>query len=160
MAVIVSYAYDTFVSDPPVMLLEEGDDSNADYDSDQSEDVHLEKRIQRGLNYYARFHPPGQTGLIVIPRQIRDAAVMIGMKPLLGFGVFGDEWAASNDDDRQEEVENAEDQYYPEEEIESEEERVDGGDEAPGPVEQPIPDPDVDDESVLSLLSDSFSLDG
>ena len=160
MAVIVSYAYDTFVSDPPVMLLEEGDDSNADYDSDQSEDVHLEKRIQRGLNYYARFHPPGQTGLIVIPRQIRDAAVMIGMKPLLGFGVFGDEWAASNDDDRQEEVENAEDQYYPEEEIESEDERVDGGDEAPGPVEQPIPDPDVDDESVLSLLSDSFSLDG
>jgi hypothetical protein len=85
---------------------------------------------------------------------------MIGMKPLLGFGVFGDEWAASNDDDRQEEVENAEDQYYPEEEIESEDERVDGGDEAPGPVEQPIPDPDVDDESVLSLLSDSFSLDG
>jgi hypothetical protein len=61
MAVIVSYAYDTFVSDPPVMRLEEGDDSNADYDSDQSEDVHLEKRIQRGLNYYARFHPPGQS---------------------------------------------------------------------------------------------------
>jgi hypothetical protein len=169
MAVIVSYAYDTFVSHPPAMQLEEGDDSNADYDSDQSEDIHLEKRISSGLNYYANFHPPGQTGLIVIPRQIRDAAVMIGMKPLLGFGVFGDEWAASSDDGRQEEVENAEDQYYPAEEIEREDDaRVGEGAivPAPGPgeqpliaLEQPLPDPDVDDESVLSLLSDSFSLD-
>jgi len=159
MAVIVSYAYDTSESDPPVMQFEDGDDSNADYDSDQSEDIHLEKRIQRGLNYYANFHPPGQTELVVIPRQIRDAAMMIGMKPLLGFGAFGDEWAASSDDGRHEEVEIAQDQYYPEEEIESEDERVEGGDEAPGPGEQPLPDPDVDDESVLSLLSDSFSLD-
>jgi hypothetical protein len=95
------------------------------------------------------------------------------MKPLLGFGVFGTEWAASNDDERQEEVENAEDQYYPAEEIEGEDERDGGGEEAivpapgpgeqplpaPGPGEQPLPDPELDDESVLSLLSDSFSLD-
>jgi hypothetical protein len=62
---------------------------------------------------------------------------MIGMKPLLGFGVFGAEWASSNDDETDEssnddetdeEVENAENQYYPAEEIESEDGRV-GGDE-------------------------------
>ena len=71
---------------------------------------------------------------------------MIGMKPLLGFGVFGAEWASINDDERDklsnddetdessnddetdEEVENAENQYYPAEEIESEDGRV-GGDE-------------------------------
>jgi hypothetical protein len=187
MAVIVSYAYDTFVSDPPAMQLEEshesnddsesdsdsdsefdsdsdsdsdqseeihldvrgntgglnyytfedGDDTNADYDSDQSETIQLDVRGKRSLNYFAEFHPPGQTDLVVIPRQIRDAAVMIGMKPLLGFGVFGAEWASSNDDGREEssnddetdeEVENAENQYYPAEEIESEDGRV-GGDE-------------------------------
>ena len=123
MAVIVSYAYDTFVSNSPF--------------ADQSEDIPLEKRIQRGLNYFANFHPPGQTELVVIPRQIRDAAMMIGMKPLLGFGAFGAEWAASSDDGRDEssnddeideEVKNAENQYYPAEEIESEDGRV-GGDE-------------------------------
>ena len=187
MAVIVSYAYDTFVSDPPAMQLEEshesnddsesdsdsdsefdsdsdsdsdqseeihldvrgntgglnyytfedGDDTNADYDSDQSETIQLDVRGKRSLNYFAEFHPPGQTDLVVIPRQIRDAAVMIGMKPLLGFGVFGAEWASSNDDETDEssnddetdeEVENAENQYYPAEEIESDDGRV-GGDE-------------------------------
>ena len=85
------------------------------------------------------------------------------MKPLLGFGVFGAEWAASSDDGIHEEVEIAEDQYYPADEIEVEDERI-GGDgraivPAPGPGELPVPDPDVDNESVLSLLSDSFSLD-
>jgi hypothetical protein len=186
MAVIVSYAYDTFASDPPVMQFEDGDDSNADYDSDQSETILVDVRGTRRLNYFANFHPPGrQTELVVIPRQIRDAAVMIGMKPLLGFGLFGAEWASINDDGRDEssnddeifpwyeideEVENAENQYYPPEEIESEDGRVGEGEgaivPAPGPGEQPLiageqplPDPDVDDESVLSLLSDSFSLD-
>jgi hypothetical protein len=179
MAVIVSYACDSFEpadNDLPAdTVADEDADSNDDYDSDQCqcEGIHLGRGIQRGLNYYANFHPPGQTELVVIPRQIRDAAVMIGMKPLLGFGVFGTEWAASNDDERQEEVENAEDQYYPAEEIEGEDERDGGGEEAivpapgpgeqplpaPGPGEQPLPDPELDDESVLSLLSDSFSLD-
>ncbi len=166
MAVIVSYACDTFESAdnglPADTVADEDDDSNADY-SDQCDDIHLDKGIQRGLNYYANFHPPGQTELVVIPRQIRDAAVMIGMKPLLGFGVFGAEWAASSDDGKHEEVEIAEDQYYPADEIEVEDERI-GGDgraivPAPGPGELPVPDPDVDNESVLSLLSDSFSLD-
>jgi hypothetical protein len=68
---------------------EDSDDSNPDYDSDQSETIQLDVRGKRGLNYFADFHPPGQTELVVIPRQIRDAAVMIGMKPLLGFGEFG-----------------------------------------------------------------------
>jgi hypothetical protein len=166
MAVIVSYACDTFESAdnglPADTVADEDDDSNADY-SDQCDEFHLDKGIQRGLNYYANFHPPGQTELVVIPRQIRDAAVMIGMKPLLGFGVFGAEWAASVDDGRDEEVEIAEDQYYPAEEIEGEDERVGGGEgaivPAPEPGEQPLPDPELDDESVLSLLSDSFSLD-
>lgn len=164
MAVIVSYAYDTFVSHPPAMQLEESDDSNADYDSDQSKTIQVDVRGKRSLNYFANFHPPGrQTELKVIPRQIRDAAVMIGMKPLLGFGVFGAEWAASNDDERHEEVENTEDQYYPAEEIESEDERVGGNEQAivpaSGPGEQPLLDPEFDDGSILSLLSDSFSLD-
>jgi hypothetical protein len=140
MAVIVSYAYDTFELHPPAMQIEDGDDTNADYDSDQSETIQLDVRGKRSLNYFAEFHPPGQTELVVIPRQIRDAAVMIGMKHLLGFGVFGAEWASSNDDGRDdessnddetdEEVENAEDQYYPAEEIESEDGRVDGDEQA------------------------------
>jgi hypothetical protein len=131
MAVIVSYAYETSRSDSPV--------------ADQSDDIHLGKGIQRGLNYYANFHPPGQTELVVIPRQIRDAAVMIGMKPLLGFGLFGAEWAASNDDERHDEVENAEDQYYPEEEIESEDERDGGGE---GAI---VPAPELENNPSLIL---------
>lgn len=64
---------------------------NSDCDED-------DLRMEAGLSYYANFHPPplGETELVVIPRQIKDV--------VLGFGLFGCQWAANSEDDIHEEA--------------------------------------------------------
>ena len=49
----------------------------------------------RGLNYYAMTVPPYERGPVVtvLPAHVQDAAIRRGMDPLLGLGIFGDEWA-------------------------------------------------------------------
>ena len=108
-------------------------------------------RIGADLSYYANHCPPLQTdrggkiNYIIIPRLIKNAAVRMGMKPLLGCVDFSMIWATSNDEERDKEVEEAMDQYYLEEESEPE----------------PEPEPESDESSAISLLTDeSFDSDG
>jgi hypothetical protein len=41
-------------------------------------------QLEAGLSYYASFCPPGETELVDIPRQNKDAAEIMGMKQYLG----------------------------------------------------------------------------
>ena len=61
-------------------------------------------RMNSGLSHYANCVIDNGE---IIPRLIKDAAVMMGMQPLRGFGSFGAEWAASNRFSKEQEVEDA-----------------------------------------------------
>lgn len=64
-------------------------------------------------NYYTEYCPPrkweddGKIECVIIPRQIKDAAVRVGMRPLVGYAKFGAHWAPRNENSKQEEVKEA-----------------------------------------------------
>lgn len=70
------------------------------------------KMMEGGLNYCANYCPSGGNKFVIIPRHIKDAAELIGMRPILGFGSFGAEWAAEDEEFKNEEIEDAFDQYF------------------------------------------------
>jgi len=117
--------------------------------SDQNDDV-------LSNEYYYNHCPPlqadndGNTNFVIIPRAIKNAAERMGMRPLLGYAEFGDMWAARDEDKKEEEVEEAMDQYYLAEVPPMLRDDYSSDDEAEVP-EQLLPEPESDD-SIISLL--------
>ena len=147
LAMVTAHAYTECLHqlpDDPLYVNTEQEDARAFLDEEGA-------RAFLGENYYANYCPPLQTdsvgriNYIIIPRFIKNAAVRMGMKPLLGFGEFGYHWTTSNDKEKEKEVEEEMDRYYLEEEGEPE----------------PEPEPESDESSVISLLElESFDSDG
>ena len=75
-----------------------------------------------GLNYYAMNVPPYERGPVVtvLPGHVQDAAILRGMDPLLGLGLFGADWAPRSIDSMTNEVQEALEAYERPEEWESE----------------------------------------
>ncbi len=69
------------------------------------------KMMEGSLNYCANYCPSKGYKFVIIPRHIKDAAALMGMRPILGFGSFGFEWAAEDDEFRYEEIEGVFAQY-------------------------------------------------
>jgi hypothetical protein len=70
------------------------------------------KMMEGSLNYCANYCSSGGYKFVIIPRHIKDAAALMGMRPILGFGIFGAEWAAEDEEFRNEEIEGVFDQYF------------------------------------------------
>ena len=69
------------------------------------------KMMEGGLNYCANYCPTEGNKFIIIPRHIKEAAALIGMRPIMGFGCFGFEWAAEDEEFKEEEIGDVLDQY-------------------------------------------------
>ncbi|KAL7487580.1 hypothetical protein ACHAW6_013166 [Cyclotella cf. meneghiniana] len=81
----------------------------------------LDDDQEKIMNYYTSYCPPyhlddeGNLQCVILPRQIKDAAKKYGMRPLLGFGEFGAEWAAHSDISKTREIIDSIEQYYDDE---------------------------------------------
>ena len=152
MAVLIYNAYEECWHQHPWSTGCVGDLSNPLYVNRRVSDED-ENKIEGNLShnylskeYYANHCPPLQAGteghinFVIIPRAIKNAAERMGMRPLLGYGEFGDMWAARDEDKKEEEVEEAMDQYYLEEDSESESEA-----EVPEQIQVQLPEQESDD---------------
>ncbi|KAL9183364.1 hypothetical protein ACHAXT_005151 [Thalassiosira profunda] len=81
--------------------------------------VHLVEEARYG-NYYTNYQPPfqededGKVECVIVPRQIEEAAVKLGMRKVLGFNDDFDHWAASSEDLLDEERDEARGRYFKE----------------------------------------------
>ena len=94
-------AFEACKEEASIALAGEDLDSGEDSDSDDEDEGILARKLWYSNNYFANHCPPFQTDAdgkvkcVIIPRQIKEAAMRNGMKPPIGQGLFGNEWAPS-----------------------------------------------------------------